>query len=106
MAGRPKRFRACWFVTRIFWPTTPERVTAAVEETRFDRLKERDRREGFAFRGDGRSHFRVSRAGLFERTEQPANILRRPCRQPITLKQARRIFIKAMGAWAINRYHS
>lgn len=56
--------------------STPEQVAAAVEATRFDRLKERDRKEGFAFRGDGRSHFRVGRAGGWREALTPAQARR------------------------------
>ncbi|WP_207187398.1 sulfotransferase domain-containing protein [Rhodospirillum rubrum] len=58
-------------------PASAERIGRAVEETRFDRLKARDQNEGFAFRGDGRSHFRVGRAGGW--------------RDGLTAEQARRI---------------
>lgn len=57
-------------------PTAAERIAAAVEATRFDRLKARDRQEGFALRGDGRSHFRVGRAGGWQAALTPTQVRR------------------------------
>lgn len=57
-------------------PSAPEPIAAAVAETRFERLKARDQREGFALRGDGRSHFRVGRAGGWREALTPAQARR------------------------------
>lgn len=52
-------------------PAAPDLIAAAVEATRFDRLKARDQQDGFALRGDGRSHFRAGRAGGWQTALTP-----------------------------------